>query len=67
MLAGVLAPPVGMRNQTRDGERRATALFRASTTHRLSIRSPIAQPTIRREERSSTAARYSQPSWVADR
>jgi hypothetical protein len=46
------------------GSRWATAISRASTTSRLPIRSDIDQPTIRRECRSSTAARYSHPSRV---
>jgi len=46
------------------GSLRAIAISRVSTTGRLSIRSNIDQPTIRRECRSSTADRYSQPSRV---
>jgi|GEM_PF-5161614 hypothetical protein len=46
------------------GKRRDTAISKASTTSRLVIRSPIDQPTISREYKSSTTARYRQPSRV---
>ena len=44
--------------------RRLTAIANASTTSRLVIVASVAQPTIRRENRSTTTARNSQPSTV---
>ena len=46
------------------GSRRATAIARASTTSRLSMWSAIDQPTTRRENKSSIAARNSHPDAV---
>ena len=40
------------------------AIVNASITNWLVIRSLIAQPTIRREYKSNSVARYSQPSSV---
>ena len=48
-------------NNPSPGRRRRTAISRASTTSRLSMRPAIDQPTTLREWRSSTTARYSQP------
>jgi hypothetical protein len=44
---------------------RLTAISRASTTSSVRMCSAIAQPTIRRLNRSCTAARYSLPSSVS--
>ena len=46
------------------GRRRPHASSRASTTSRLVMVAAIDQPTIRRENKSSTTAKYNQPSAV---
>ena len=46
------------------GPRAATAIRRASATSSVRMWSAIDQPTTRREARSITVARYSQPSQV---
>ncbi len=64
MVAGVLAAPSECASNPSPGQHRSTARARAATTSRLSRWSAIDQPTTRRAYRSSTAARYSQPSRV---
>ncbi len=46
------------------GWRRHSAISRASSTRSVSIRLPIDQPTSGRENRSTSTAKYSQPSRV---
>ena len=43
---------------------RHTAIVSASGTELVCMRDPILQPTAAHEYKSSTAAKYSHPSWV---
>ena len=59
-----LAALVGMVNSPGSGRRRASAISSASTTSSERMWSAIDQPTISRENRSWTCARYRNPSHV---
>jgi len=64
VMAGVLAALAECTSTWLLGLRRHSAMSNASNTSSLVIRDCIDQPLTRRENRSTTTARYSQPSWV---
>ena len=63
-LTGVLAAPIRVMHQSRRRFPRNHAIVSASITMSAVMRGFIDQPTTSRLNRSSTIARYSQPSSV---
>jgi len=61
-VAGILHPLIGMMHQSGRGRRRANAISRAATANRASSVASRAQPIARRENASSTTAKYTNSS-----
>jgi hypothetical protein len=59
--AGVLAAPIGMMQEPGERTRRTSAMSRASSVSPRVMRSLIAQPTTKREQRSNLTLLYQAP------
>ncbi len=60
-MTGILTPSIGMNNEPRSWLALTDSVCRAVHTSSAGIVGAIAQPTILREYKSKTAAKYNQP------